>query len=192
MSYWKVGSRKLFGLRPNSRISKRRCLDSEFDDDYRDNDFEFGDVSDFDVMSASSGRYRKGKAKDQSFKKLDGIVSDITDIKEKMKALTEVSTATPVPLSLLSLLRTTFKCHICQDIISPPVTYASCCQSIIGCESCVDDWFKRNGEGSILTEKCPHCQSPRGFANSQRMKGLDDFLTAIKELVSPSLTSANE
>jgi hypothetical protein len=70
--------------------------------------------------------------------------------------------------------------------------YACCCGSIVGCESCWDSWFRRNGEKAMLTEKCPHCQTPRVFAKTQRMKGPDDFLEQIKDLTGGARPTSSE
>jgi hypothetical protein len=181
VAYWKVGIRKLFALLPNHSIPayKRRHQDTDVDDQ--------SDGSEFDLTSK---RFRMSKEK--SCQELRSIAIDVGFIREKIQAIAEVRNSTPVPLSLISLFRTTFKCQVCQDITCPPVMYACCCGSIVGCESCWDSWFRRNGEKAMLTEKCPHCQTPRVFAKTQRMKGPDDFLEQIKDLTGGARPTSSE
>ena len=52
---------------------------------------------------------------------------------------------------------------------------------MIGCQECVDTWYR--GEDAI-EKKCPLCGTDRAFSKTMRMHQLDDFLEAIKPLVS--------
>ena len=175
LGYWKVGSRKLFALHPASR--RRQTPTINLDDD--DDDDDECDSLDFDTCPPPSKRRSTRhtvKAFQDSLKQLKDMASNISSIKRNIDSLTTVSEATPVPLPILNVLKVSFKCVVCQDVINPPVTYGACCQSILGCERCLDTWYKRDGPDSLLTSKCPHCQAPRGFSNAQRLRGLDDFL----------------
>lgn len=86
----------------------------------------------------------------------------------------------PMSLGLLTIIKETFKCHICLcSPISPPAMFGRCCRQIIGCKSCVDNWYK--GEEGI-TKQCPLCRCERGFADSTAILGLDEFLSALTSM----------
>lgn len=174
LHYWKVGSRKIFALRPAHASKKRR---KELPEEDTSDTEELLDGRE-NLMAEKNAMKRSSSPSS----KLESINCDIAQIKESLQALTAVSEATPVPLPILLLLKTTFKCVICHDVIAPPVIYSTCCQTIIGCESCVDRWYRMKGESMLLTEKCPHCNIPRGFSKAQRLKGLDDFLQDVSKL----------
>ena len=83
-----------------------------------------------------------------------------------------------IPAGLYRLIADTFRCQICRKTpITPPAIYARCCKRIIGCEGCVDTWY--SGE-SVRT--CPHGRCERAYAETMRIRGLDDFLHGIDPL----------
>ena len=61
-----------------------------------------------------------------------------------------------------------------------PIIFAKCCKSIIGCQNCVDTWY-RGAEGQTPT--CPRCRSHRAYVETCEFNGLDDFLAAITPLL---------
>ena len=64
--------------------------------------------------------------------------------------------------------------------IVPPVIFAQCCKSIIGCQICIDTWY-RGDDG--ITQKCPLCGTGHALPETMRQHGLDDFLHAIKPIL---------
>ena len=95
-----------------------------------------------------------------------------------------------MPAALYHQLLHTFKCNICQRApITPPVIVAQCCKSVVGCQSCIDEWYR--GDGGIA-KKCPLCATDRGLPETMRLHGLDDFLKAIAPIVSDPEVSSPE
>lgn len=82
-----------------------------------------------------------------------------------------------LPPGLKVLLMDTFKCSICHDLITPPVAYSRCCQSIVGCETCIDAWY--SGEDGRL-KSCPLCRRERSSGETARLNGISDFLENIR------------
>ena len=54
------------------------------------------------------------------------------------------------------------------------------CSTLVGCQRCTDIWF--GGPGG-LTKSCPKCRAPRGLANSFILKGFDNFVDQISEMM---------
>ena len=46
------------------------------------------------------------------------------------------------PIGLRNILYDTFKGIICQVTpVVPPIIFAKCCKTILGCEHCLDTWY---------------------------------------------------
>ena len=91
-----------------------------------------------------------------------------------MMELTENSV---IPLGLCQLMRDNFQCKICHIVpVKPPVIITKCCQSILGCKKCVNQWY--NGK-EALTKCCPSCKASRGYNETMLLRGLDAFLNDI-------------
>ncbi len=83
-----------------------------------------------------------------------------------------------IPIAIRSILNDTFKCVICQESpMKPPVIFAKCCKSILGCQSCVDTWYQ--GE-EMQTRTCPKCRGDRAYVETCKLNGLDEFLEALR------------
>ena len=95
--------------------------------------------------------------------------------------LTKILDIAPnLPIGLSSLIYETFKCSICHTSpIIPPAIFARCCRSIVGCQRCVDKWYR--GEAGS-EKKCPLCRGDRGYADTSQIVGLDNFLTEINSI----------
>ncbi len=83
-----------------------------------------------------------------------------------------------IPPGLYRQLYDTFQCQICRN--SPPVIFARCCKRILGCQDCVDLWY-RGEEG--FGRKCPLCRDERVYAKTTTLKGLDDVLLSVAPLL---------
>ena len=57
---------------------------------------------------------------------------------------------------------------------------SKCCKLILGCERCVNQWFC--GPDALL-KTCPACNTERGYSETLMLKGLDNFLTEVKNVV---------
>ena len=102
-------------------------------------------------------------------------------MKDSLDKIFTVTNGMSVPIGLRHVLYDTFKCAICQSTpMIPPIIFAKCCKSILGCQSCVDTWY-RGAEGQSRT--CPRCRSDWAYVETCRLNGLDDFLTVIAPLL---------
>ena len=60
--------------------------------------------------------------------------------------------------------------------MKPPIIFAKCCKSILGCQPCVDRWY-RGKEGQ--RKYCPQCRSERAYVETCKMNGLDVGIAAL-------------
>lgn len=104
------------------------------------------------------------------------IGNDVKEIKASLSNLFSVQKTMKVPIALRQVLKESFKCTVCQDTVTPPAIFSRCCRFIIGCEKCVDQWYEDR------TNKCPRCRQERGYSETCRLNGLDEFLLAMKAL----------
>ena len=118
LKFWKVGSRKIFGVKQK----RKRQLES--------------------ANSSSSDDGQKGPP--EKSPKIRPLV--YTDIDKSIKNLTarvndifEVQSTLKVPLSMRKLFLDHFKCLICHNIMKPPIIFAKCCKRLLGCETCVEE-----------------------------------------------------
>ena len=145
------------------------------------------------IDSNSSGEDIVPMSKKRRFTKqphdMDDLIVEVRELRENIAKLFEVNKQLPIPIGLRKALNDTFKCIICQSTISPPVIFGRCCKCLIGCQTCVDRWY-RGEQGHMQT--CPRCRAERGYAETCIFKGLDDFLTIIHPLTSyPGDTTPN-
>lgn len=109
------------------------------------------------------------------------LTKEVGVIQQEIRKVFSISSRLTVPIALQQKLIDTFKCNICQTSpISPPVIFARCCKNIIGCQMCVDIWY-RGEEG--MSKGCPLCGTERALPETTRLYGLDDFLVAVKPLM---------
>ena len=119
--------------------------------------------------------------------KLNCILSELKEVRDSVEKLFSVTSSMSVPIGLRSMLYDTFKCIICQSTpMVPPIIFAKCCKTILGCEHCVDTWY-RGEEGQTRT--CPKCRSDRAYLETCRLNGLDEFLAIITPLLETSQDS---
>ncbi len=120
------------------------------------------------------------KAKHFKYDSGGSIGKDINEIKSSLSRLFEIQKTMKIPLALRRVFIEDFKCIICQDIISPPAIFSRCCKYIIGCESCIDKWYE--GE-SGRNKTCPRCRAERGFPETCRLNGIDNFLLSLRSVL---------
>ena len=107
------------------------------------------------------------------------IDKNIKGIKDQLDSLFTVQKTLKVPLALRKIFAEDFQCVCCEGVMKPPIIFSRCCKRLIGCEACIDTWFK--GEGA-RSKQCPHCGTERAFTETSRVNGLDEFLEAIAKL----------
>lgn len=160
LKFWKVGSRKIFAV-PSSDLKKKKyAADTSSDSDH-----------------------------DPSPKRVK--MSSVIDIDRNMKALRTqmdslfaVQNTLKLPLSMRRLLVENFKCIICRNVMKPPIIFSRCCKQILGCEECIDTWYR--DEGTATSKTCPQCRAERAYADTCRLNGLDEFLEGVEKIVNGS------
>ena len=105
------------------------------------------------------------------------VLNEIKSLRREVQDVLALSKTSKVPPGLKIMLTNTFKCSICHGVIRPPVAYARCCQSILGCESCSDTWY--SGEDR-RKRSCPLCRRERAFSDTGRVHALDEFLDCVE------------
>lgn len=127
------------------------------------------------------GKRKRMREDSDSSDQDDDLLREVLKISSKVSKILDVKTKMNWPVGLSSLLQDTFKCSICHTSpLQPPPIFARCCRSIVGCQACVDRWYR----GEPGTErKCPLCRGDRGYADTCRIVGLDVFLKEINGLV---------
>lgn len=111
---------------------------------------------------------------------LSELSSEIKGIRKQIDAVFRITQNMKIPPGLLRQLRESFQCYICRSTIVPPVIFARCCKRIIGCQTCIDQWYQ-GAEGT--SRSCPICRFERAFTETTVLRGLDDFLQAITPLL---------
>ena len=81
------------------------------------------------------------------------------------------------------LISESFQCLICHEKpMTPPPAAASCCQRLVGCSVCVNEWF-RDDERNEVPKRCPSCNGPNGKRHSFIIHGIDAFLREARRLI---------
>ena len=71
--------------------------------------------------------------------------------------------------SLIQDLLASFNCIICQNVAQPAVIVGTCCQSVLGCQPCIDTWFQSH-------TYCPKCREEDKASKTSVLRGFDDAL----------------
>ena len=72
------------------------------------------------------------------------VMNEIAHLRDDIKSLHVALWAKNgnMPMSLKNTIGYAFKCKICQDVpFKPPIIVAKCCSNVVGCQSCVDQWY---------------------------------------------------
>ena len=172
LRFWKVGSRKLYAVKESELREKKRVSAAAN---------ESSSSSDESLITPLVKRKRTAE-----FVKLTNISCELKEVKDGLEKIFTLTSGMSIPVGLRSVLYDTFRCSICQATpMVPPIIFAKCCKYILGCQQCVDTWY-RGEQGQSRT--CPRCRSDRAYVETCRLNGLDDFLTAI----APLLESSND
>lgn len=147
--FWKAGNRKIFAVpqyKGKGKIRRQVCPSDD------DDDFE-----------PPSKRYSSDSK---------AILKEIHGIKEQLASIFQLSAnmKTKIPPGLLMQLHETFNCHICSNTpMKPPIIFAHCFKRILACQTCVDRWYRQNGEESN-TRSCPLCRGEQAYAETSIIK----------------------
>ncbi len=111
----------------------------------------------------------------------DSLLNEkLNSLNSKVSKILKVAPYYKIPLGLLAQLHDTFKCNICKSSpLIPPAIFARCCKRIFGCMECTDKWYI----GEDGRRDCPLCRSDRGYSDTSKILGLDDFLITIRDLL---------
>ena len=82
-------------------------------------------------------------------------------------------------LSFIASFEDAFQCSICQQTPArPPLITCSACSTLVGCETCTNEWYRE----SSLYKRCPKCCSERGLAKTFVLRGFNEVVTQIRQL----------
>lgn len=105
------------------------------------------------------------------------VLSEIKSLKDEVIDMMKIAKGTTIPPRLYKILTESFKCHICHSApLKLPPIFARCCRNVLGCATCVDEWFKREST-------CPLCRNDRALPDTSTINGLDEFIEAISNLI---------
>ena len=108
------------------------------------------------------------------------LVREIHAMKKSIDSIVQGRNSPSVSGAFRRVITDTFSCHVCRSILKPPVIFAKCCHYILGCQQCVETWY-RGDEGR--NKRCPRCRADRGSAETCQLYGLDEFLGSITQLL---------
>jgi hypothetical protein len=145
LKFWKVGSRKVFAVRKQE--TGNSCIEINSDDDNKDDDFK------------STPKKRKIN--------IEGVLNEVKEMRRDVKLIFHMSENMPVPPGLYKELYESFMCNICMSRPArPPIIYTRCCNRILGCQTCVDGWYRVDG----VAKKCPICRHEREVLETSVLK----------------------
>ena len=111
---------------------------------------------------------------------LEKLSEDIQEVKSKIKKFHDLAFRRKFSVSFLLELEETFSCIICRRIPARKSLIAcSECNSLIGCQKCVNEWY---GGIQGLQQKCPKCRCERGLTKTVVAKGFDKLLHQMQNL----------
>ena len=167
-----MGSRKLFAVE-TSAVEHHR--DAENDEDS-------------DMLMPLPKRKRPNESSLEV--KIDEINEEIKSMKKEIQKFHNLAFRHKFSASLLSELEESFSCLICKRAPArKPLLGCIECSSVIGCQTCVNEWY--SGANS-LNKKCPKCRVERGLSKSIILRGFDGLLTQIKNLRESSSSESEE
>lgn len=76
--------------------------------------------------------------------------------------------------SIVSELKRTIFCKICQDVPTETLVCATCCGQLLGCGTCSQEHFRSNS-------RCPLCNSEEGIDKVITIRGMDQLLPLLGE-----------
>lgn len=170
LAFWKAPRRAIYAVNYSNSVRKRSksrskavCSSDDDDDDF---------------MSEPLPKKRKSPLEANMSK----MMEEMQDLKKVVTDTVTLTKECKIPLPVLRMMRDSFKCKICHTIpCKPPLIISKCCKIIIGCEGCINSWYSGP---DALTKSCPCCRHERGYNETMTLRGLDDFLVEIRQLIS--------
>ncbi|KAK5870632.1 hypothetical protein PBY51_003563 [Eleginops maclovinus] len=109
---------------------------------------------------------------------IEEVIEAAQGLKEVTKSIKEVTEGTGKATLLclqegeVNALKTVFGCLVCTGPVEKPI-FSSCCRSIIGCRSCIQQWEHSH-------DYCPKCRCQDRETNE--VAGLDEALAVLRKL----------
>ncbi|KAK5870864.1 hypothetical protein PBY51_003774 [Eleginops maclovinus] len=109
---------------------------------------------------------------------IEEVIEAAQGLKEVTKSIKEVTEGTGKATLLclqegeVNALKTVFGCLVCPGPVEKPI-FSSCCRSIIGCRSCIQQWEHSH-------DYCPKCRCQDRETNE--VDGLDEALAVLRKL----------
>ena len=106
------------------------------------------------------------------------IKTGVEVVRSKIDDMAESLQRNSMTVDQRQIVNESFKCAICHAApITPLPIAAICCQRIVGCVVCVNEWYAGDTNGR---KRCPLCNRDNGRANTLVLHGLDAFLQEMK------------
>lgn len=141
-----VSTRKIFAVRLSDYAEVQRKRDKE----------------------STLAKSKKGKRKaEQAF--VDGDL--LEELNNKIDKLIEKNEQKDI---IEKSILESFKCCVCLKVVSK-VMVAGCCKRIIGCQSCIEQWFSDQ-------DCCPLCKAANSKDKAFLLKGMDEFIAVVSGL----------
>ena len=133
LSFWKCGSRKIYAVRVTTHVPLKGSAKSKAKASYS---------SCYDISDDSDEDFTPKKTRGGNHGDIQMVNSQINEVKSMVSDILKVNQTLSLPLGVVKLLRDAFICKICLSTpMKPPVIAAKCCNSLIGCEECVNHWY---------------------------------------------------
>ncbi|KAM4615440.1 uncharacterized protein ACJ7VT_010553 isoform 1-T1 [Polymixia lowei] len=157
-AFWKQNARKVCAVKEGDlqqlQGSKRRRL-SRRDDNGLDAVF---DTIEEVVLAA------------QGLREVSNTIKELTNL-----ASSNPRTTVSLTVSEAAAIKDAFGCVVCKGPVVEPMV-SSCCHSIIGCRSCIEQWQQNS-------TFCPKCRADEFDINTQKLTGLSDALAALENIL---------
>ncbi|CAL8406385.1 unnamed protein product [Arctogadus glacialis] len=106
-------------------------------------------------------------------------LKDVSKTLQDLANFAQANRRTSISLSnsQAAAVKAAFACIICGDPMKEPI-FASCCRTILGCSSCVEQW-------QVSHTYCPKCRGVDFYGvNTQPVVGLDEALAVLHNIIS--------
>ena len=109
---------------------------------------------------------------------LESLLDEITEEKKEISKYHQLAFKHRFSLSFIASFEDAFQCSICQQTPArPPLIACSACSTLVGCETCTNEWYRE----SSLGKRCPKCRSERGLAKTFVLRSFDEVVTQIRQ-----------
>ncbi|XP_070409094.1 uncharacterized protein [Nothobranchius furzeri] len=153
-AFWKQNARKVLAVREEDFLqlqgSKKRKLSRRDDNGL---DAVYDQIE--EVILAAQG-----------LREVSTTIRELTELANSNR-----STAVSLRAADAAAVKDAFACVVCKGPVVEPIV-ATCCQSLIGCLTCTEEWKKNSAF-------CPKCRADEFGINTVRVTGLSDALAAL-------------